>query len=236
MRQYRVQSRVPKIQPLENRARFCYPKIIVAKISIEKNGDALLAQIIGSVDETGAIFDALLKSLPAKTLRVSCKRIERFNSTGIRAWIRAFKDIVAKGTELVFEECPPAMVEQFNVISNFTAGGRVESVYLPYCCESCHATLVQLAPLAKLLQIYKNLPELACPKCGGKAVFDEFPEDYFAFIERGLNAKEDSTPARGVARPPSSPPGSTPAFGTVQPAPGKTPKVVPPPAPGKKRA
>lgn len=146
----------------------------------EQKGDELVVRLSGSIEES-VNFDQLIGPPPAK-LRVNCKGVPRINSVGVKAWIKYFQSAQEKGSALVFEECSTAIVEQINLISNFVCGGRVESIYVPFSCTNCKAELVGLFKADALKQGGLNVPDLKCTKCGGRAVFDDIPEEYFGFL------------------------------------------------------
>lgn len=148
----------------------------------EQKGTALVVRLSGSIEES-VNFDTLIGPPPAE-LHINCKEVPRINSVGVKAWIKYFQAAASKGTKLVFLECSTAIVEQINLISNFTCGGTVESVYVPFSCTGCKSELVGLFKTDDLKKLSLNLPELKCSKCGGKAVFDDIPEEYFAFLSR----------------------------------------------------
>lgn len=148
----------------------------------EQKGSALLVRLSGSVEES-VNFDQLIGPPPPELI-VSSKEIPRINSVGVKAWIKYFQSAQAKGTRLTFIECSTAIAEQINLISNFTCGGAVESIYVPFACTTCKSELVGLFKTADLKKLNLKLPELKCSKCGGKAVFDDIPEEYFGFLSR----------------------------------------------------
>lgn len=148
----------------------------------EQKGTALLVRLSGSVEES-VNFDQLIGPPPPELI-VSSKEIPRINSVGVKAWIKYFQSAQAKGTRLTFIECSTAIAEQINLISNFTCGGTVESIYVPFACTNCKSELVGLFKTADLKKLNLKLPELKCSKCGGKAVFDDIPEEYFGFLSR----------------------------------------------------
>ena len=121
---------------------------------------------------------------PPAELLVNCKEIPRINSVGVKAWIKYFQSAQAKGTKLNFIECSTAIVEQINLISNFICGGVVESVYVPFACNSARASSWACSRRKISRSLNLQLPELKCTKCGGKAVFDDIPEEYFGFLSR----------------------------------------------------
>jgi hypothetical protein len=154
----------------------------VLNIVKEQKGNALVVRLSGSIEES-VNFDQLIGP-PPKELHVICKEVPRINSVGVKAWIKYFTTASAQGTKLSFSECSTAIVEQINLISNFTAGGPIESIYVPFSCTSCKTELVGLFKTVDIKKISLQLPELKCSKCGGKAVFDDIPEEYFGFLNR----------------------------------------------------
>jgi hypothetical protein len=154
----------------------------VVNVSKEQKGATLVVRLSGSIEEN-VNFDQLLGP-PSAEIHVVCKEVTRINSVGVKAWIRYFQAAQAKGSKLRFQECSTAIVEQINLISNFTAGGLVESIYVPFSCLGCKSELVGLFKTEDLKKMKFQLPELKCTKCGGKATFDDIPEEYFGFLMR----------------------------------------------------
>jgi hypothetical protein len=155
----------------------------VVHVAKEQRGDALLVKLSGSIEET-VDFAALIGNPTASKMGLLLKEILRINSVGVKAWIKYFQGIAAKGVKLRMLECSSAIVEQINLISNFTCGGTVESVYVPFCCGDCNTELLGLFRTSDLQKISFQLPELKCAKCGGPARFDDIPEEFFGFLMR----------------------------------------------------
>ena len=151
-------------------------------ITKEQKGTTLFVRLIGSIEES-VNFDQQIGS-PSAELHVNCKEVPRINSVGVKAWIKYFQGAQAKGTKIKLLECSTAIVEQINLISNFTCGGTVESIYVPFSCTNCKSELVGLFKTEDLKKIQFKLPSLKCSKCGGSAAFDDIPEEYFAFLTR----------------------------------------------------
>lgn len=147
-----------------------------------QQGNILVVKISGSIEES-VNFDQLIGPPPAE-LHVNCKEIPRINSVGVKAWIKYFQAAQAKGTKIKFIECSSAIVDQLNLISNFSAGGVVESIYVPFSCTNCKTELMGLFKSEDLKKLNFEIPELKCSKCGNKAVFDDIPEEYFGFLMR----------------------------------------------------
>lgn len=148
----------------------------------EKKGNVLCIRLIGSIEET-VNFDDLLGP-PSPEMEVNCKEIPRINSVGVKAWIKYFQACVSSGTKLKLVECSTAIVEQINLISNFSCGSVIESIFVPFSCSSCRSELVGLFKTEDLKKIHLQLPDLKCTKCGKNAVFDDIPEEYFGFLKR----------------------------------------------------
>ena len=148
----------------------------------EQKGSLLTVRLTGSIEET-VNFDQLIGETSAE-LEVNCKDVPRINSLGVNGWIKYFQTHQSKGTKLKFTECSTAIVEQFNLISNFSCGGAVESIFVPFSCVQCKSELVGLFKTADLKKIGFKLPNLKCTKCGSPAEFDDVPEEYFGFLKR----------------------------------------------------
>ena len=151
-------------------------------VTKEQKGAALIVKLAGSIEES-VNFDQLIGAPPAEMF-VNCKEVPRINSVGVKAWIKYFQSCQAKGTKLHFDSCSTAVVEQINLISNFTCGGVVDSIYVPFSCKTCKTELVGLFKTEDLRKMNMEIPDLKCTKCGGAAVFDDIPEEYFGFLSR----------------------------------------------------
>ena len=148
----------------------------------EVNGGTLTVRLVGSIEES-VNFEELIGATP-QTLVVNTKEVSRINSVGVKGWIKYFQSLKAKGTQLHFIECSTAIVEQINLISNFTCGGSVDSIFIPFACESCKTELVGLFKTDDLKKSGLNIPSVKCSKCGGTAEFDDIPEEYLGFLDR----------------------------------------------------
>jgi hypothetical protein len=151
-------------------------------VAKENNGNVLTIRLSGPIEES-VNFEGLVGAVSGE-LRVITKDVPRINSVGVKAWIKFFQSLTAKGVKLVFSECSTAIVEQVNLISNFTAGGRVESIYVPFACGQCKSELIGLFTCDALKASGLEIPDLQCSKCPGKAVFDDIPEEYLGFLQR----------------------------------------------------
>ena len=149
----------------------------------EVKGDILAIKIVGSIEEN-VDFAGIIGNITVPNVYVYLKEVPRMNSVGVKSWVKYFQSIAAKGVNLKFLECSTAIVEQINLISNFTCGAKIESIYVPFCCTSCGTELLGLFKSDHIKKINLAIPDLKCSKCGGKATFDDIPEEYFGFLMR----------------------------------------------------
>jgi anti-anti-sigma regulatory factor len=152
------------------------------KVSKEEKDGLWVLRLTGSIDET-TDFDQLLGTPPAEA-HLYCKEVSRINSTGVKGWIKYFQAQTAKGTKIKFYECSPSIVQQINLIINFTAGGSVESLSVPFSCVNCSAELIGVFTIEVVKKLNLEVPDQVCTKCQGKALFDDIVTEYFGFITR----------------------------------------------------
>ncbi len=148
----------------------------------EQKGDVLVIRMTGSIEES-TNFETLIGTTPNE-VHVYTKEVPRINSTGVKAWIKYFAALQAKGVKIKFFECSTSIVQQINLITNFTCGGEVVSMYVPFACGQCSAELVGLYPCTTLKEMNCEVPDQKCSKCGGAAAFDDIPDEYFGFLSR----------------------------------------------------
>lgn len=156
--------------------------LIVVNVVKEQKGGATVVRIVGSVEES-VDFDNIVGPLSGDVV-INCKEVPRINSVGVKAWIKYFQALSQRGVRLKFVECSTAIVEQINLISNFVSGGAVESIYVPFSCGGCKSEFIGLFKVEDIRRLAGKIPELKCGKCGGSAVFDDIPEEYFGFLSR----------------------------------------------------
>jgi len=149
---------------------------------VKDEKDGILTVIMSGAVEENAHFEDLIGE-PTGLVVLNTKGVTRINSVGVKNWIKYFEGRVKKGAKLKFVECSTAIVEQVNLISNFTCGGEVESLYVPFVCEDCGAELVGCFKAEAIKAANFEIPNLKCTKCGSEnAVFDDLPDEYFNFL------------------------------------------------------
>ncbi|RZA06552.1 MAG: hypothetical protein EOP11_10035 [Proteobacteria bacterium] len=152
------------------------------KVDIQQSAAGKIAVFHGQIDET-TNFASLIGPV-AGSLRVNTKDVTRINSVGAKGWMQFFQPLRASGIKVTFEGCSPAIVEQINLVAPFLCGADLDSIYLPFFCESCSTEFSSLATIPLLKASHNDVPCPNCPKCGQRMIFDDIPEEYFAFLKR----------------------------------------------------
>lgn len=135
----------------------------------------------GIVDEH-TNFETCFKDAKG-SLDINCKEITKINSAGVKAWINFFT-YQSKKTSINFVEMSLVLVEQLNSLSNFAAGGTIESIEVPYICTSknCRKEFTKFLKISELRK-NKEITNTSCPQCKSESEFDDLPEEYLAFLE-----------------------------------------------------
>jgi hypothetical protein len=151
-------------------------------VTKEQKGDVLVVHLSGDIGE-GANFERDI-GVPPKQLDVRCKDVGRIVSAGVKSWIKYFGAATAQGMKLRFFECSTTIVEQLNMITNFSCGGTVESIHVPFICTKCKNTFSALFQTKDLGGVRNQMPQVGCPKCGGATQFDDILDEYFLFLQK----------------------------------------------------
>ena len=137
-----------------------------------------LIRMVGVIDETFAQD----KIAPlSKVVVLDLDGVQRITSYGVREWIRAVSSL--KSRHCYFVRCRPAIVSQFNMVSNFAGRGALVTFYAPFVCAACSRDIdvpIDLRRQHAMLSA-SRLPDVACPSCNGKAELDDMPEAYFRY-------------------------------------------------------
>jgi hypothetical protein len=155
------------------------------KVIKEKNGELLEIHLQGVLNEEFDFQKKIGTVLP-RHIRVNCRDITRINSEGVKNWVRFFGWHRMNGTEITFVECSVSFVELLNYVGNFSCGGKIESIYLPFICGSCgreYVALEQMQGITERVRSLKGHREL-CGSCGQMACVEDIPNDYLIFVDR----------------------------------------------------
>lgn len=164
------------------------------EVQKKKADDKLVLFLKGSITEDSRL--ELVDSDGEPTVIIDLAEVNRINSYGIRQWINNLKRLTEKSPRIVFTRCPPMMVEQFNMISNFGADGTVFSFYLPFYSEKLEKSSLILVEVSEKLkkQGFESIINEASSKLGpeDEYVFNDIEDEYFSFLQFQKDAALDA--------------------------------------------
>ncbi len=137
----------------------------------------------GTIDEHAGLA-AVSSQVRGPLVVVELGAIARINSVGVRDWMIWLKSLADGGHRVVLVDCSPAMMDQVNLVRNFTQGAWIDSFLAPYFCDRCDLERDErLDPVALRREGASEAPAITCgkPACG--LSFDDVEEGYFAFLE-----------------------------------------------------
>jgi anti-anti-sigma regulatory factor len=148
------------------------------KFKFEEIKDKGFVKIVlkGNIDEDTEL-DTIAKN--PGPLVFNFKNVTSINSLGVRTWVNLMK--LLAGKSVTFEECPPVIVRQMNMIPSFKGTAKVQSVLVPYVCDECEAEAVSLVTQENFSQVAEAYSCENCKK--GELEFDGNPKQYFAFTK-----------------------------------------------------
>jgi hypothetical protein len=148
------------------------------KLSIESNErDSLLVRLAGVMDQEMDLTRLEQALILGSRAVLDLSGVDRINSGGVREWMRFVRSVPA-GLELV--ACPPAFVDQLNIIHGFAGTAVVRSIQIPFYCPSCNVGKTTVEPTASLVD---GSPEpVSCDNCGEAMECDVLADSYFGFL------------------------------------------------------
>ncbi|HUJ59204.1 MAG TPA: hypothetical protein VLX92_11950 [Kofleriaceae bacterium] len=170
------QPQMPGAPPIEPAAR---------KLTIEKfaDGGITCLKLTGTIDEA---FEGkkVARSAEGDVLVIDLGGVKKISSFGIREWVDFVGAASQQVRQLLLIECAPKVVDQLNMVANFTGGGRVFSFYAPFRCDYCDSEHRVLLDVAKDFEAIKamKLAERPCPACKEAMYFDEDGSTYFSYV------------------------------------------------------
>ncbi len=146
------------------------------KFEVTKRGIENVVLLIGIIDEDTILDDILAIDSP---IVFNFSKVTSINSCGIRNWVNFIKNL--KDKNVFFEECPPIIVRQMNMVPSFKQHAKVMSVFVPYVCDTCEAEKLVLVGEKEMERVEEALP---CDNCEhGEMELDGQKEQYFAFAK-----------------------------------------------------
>ena len=127
---------------------------------------------------------ALAGKLKTKTIVLQLAEVKRITSFGIREWIEFMDTLAKRADDIIMVECASKIVDQVNMVANFTGPARVFSFFAPYRCDYCDEDNRVIMQIDRDWEVIKSMrpPELPCNQCGQPQNFDEDPVTYFSHI------------------------------------------------------
>jgi hypothetical protein len=156
-----------------------------ARLTIEKFADAGIAclRFAGTIDEAFG-GKKLGQTVAGEVLVLDLGGVKKISSFGIREWVDFVGAAARQVRSMILIECAPKVVDQLNMVANFTGGGRVFSFYAPFRCDYCdseHRVLLQVDRDHEAIRAMK-LAERPCPSCSESMYFDEDGATFFSYI------------------------------------------------------
>ncbi|MDB4962698.1 MAG: hypothetical protein JWP01_2697 [Myxococcales bacterium] len=155
------------------------------KLMVEKFADGAIAclKFTGTIDES---FEGkkLGSTAAGDTLVLDLGGVKKISSFGIREWVDFVTAAKTQVRSMILIECTPKVVDQLNMVANFSGGGRVFSFYAPFRCDYCdseHRVLLQVDKDHESIKSMK-LAERPCPSCKEAMYFDEDGATYFSYL------------------------------------------------------
>lgn len=123
-------------------------------------------------------------TIKAKKLVLDLGAVARVSSFGVREWLDFISVLNRTVDELYLINCSPKVMNQLNMVADFTGKGRVFSFYAPYRCDYCETEHLTLLNCDRDHEAIKKMkaPDRACEICGNPEIFDDEPITYFTFV------------------------------------------------------
>lgn len=114
---------------------------------------------------------------------IDLAKLTRMTSFGVKQWIYLLKKI-PDDCKIEYQNCSTTFIEQANMIANFIQKGKIKSFYAPFICDNGHEfnALLNIEDV-KIEDGEYILPNIKCSECSQSSELDDFPEDYFIFLE-----------------------------------------------------
>ncbi|HSS01182.1 MAG TPA: hypothetical protein VLM79_29190 [Kofleriaceae bacterium] len=156
------------------------PKLVIEKFA---DGGVACIKFVGTIDES---FEGkkLGMTAAADTLVLDLGGVKKISSFGIREWVDFVTTASKHVRQLILIECTPKVVDQLNMVANFTGGGRVFSFYVPFRCDYCDSEHRVLLQVDRDFEAMKSLrlAERPCLSCKESMYFDEDGATFFSYL------------------------------------------------------
>jgi len=139
----------------------------------------------GVIDEHNGL-DAVAQQLDARgpLLIVVLGGVQRINSVGVRDWVTWLRTLQERFDAVALVDCPPAVMNEVNLVRNFARGAILTTFRAPYYCDRCGRESVEpLDALAMVASGARAAPSAPCGKPACANALDDANENYFAFLD-----------------------------------------------------
>ncbi len=158
------------------------------KSTAKADGANLTLALIGTIDED--VEFPVVEGGKFQTITLDLKGVKAINSVGIREWLNWIRPL-AETAQFILENCPKAMVFQFNMVEGFLPPqSRVASFYVPFYSESADQEENVLFKVGQeVTAIGGNIAINYDPKAANLGGVDDMEMDvtegkYFQFLRR----------------------------------------------------
>ncbi len=152
--------------------------------SSDSQPDALLVTLKGAMDETAGKSLSALHDHAKKHVIFDFLQVEYVNSLGIRNWINFIRHF-QEGRQILYRECSPDIVMQMNMMPSFQGGGKIESFYASYECQSCgNDGRLRFETKLDRERLEQALDECLCESCQKSVEIEEDKDSFLIFLDR----------------------------------------------------
>ena len=153
----------------------------LGRVTAEVDGEVV--RLAGDIDDQARLSD-LVGPTGARVV-IDLAGIRFINSIGVREWILFLGAMTERGTRVLLRNCSEPMVHQMSMVVEAKGAAEIESFCAPFLCDDCggEQSLVIDVTAHRAELDAKQMPNRACPDCGGTLRFDDFPKRYLLFLE-----------------------------------------------------
>ena len=148
----------------------------------ESDGQNIKVSFAGKIDANGVDVSTLQDRVKGDCI-FNLKKVEYVNSIGMKEWI-GFMETFSKGRAITFEECSPSIINQINIIPEFSNYAKVKSFFAVFVCEECQLHSDHLFDTSLGYKaIMEESEKMMCKSCNHPMELDEYPKSYYSFLE-----------------------------------------------------
>lgn len=124
-----------------------------------------------------------------KPVYINLKEVSYINSRGISIWVTWLRENhkINPSLKILLKYCPQVIMNQINAVVGFCPSFvLVDSLYVPYHCETCdfvEYVLLQKGVSYNYGTSIVDGQKVPCPKCAKSMSLDVLPQKYFQFLK-----------------------------------------------------